>query len=129
MLSRANLLRCLLMAFLASPVAADAGPYEDALPQSKTDALQPTSRDWYLSKMRPAFGVLFQSLLNQCSSKMSSATQASFGLVFTVTPSGSVKQVLWRTPNEFTACLEPGLRAATFPPSPKEEFYFGLGGS
>jgi len=109
-------------------VSARATPYEDAEPQAKADALSPVTRDYYLKELRPSFSALFQSLLDACASRVSADTQSSFGLVFTVTPQGTVKQVLWKTPNQFTECLEPGLRAAKFPPAPKEEFFFGLSG-
>ena len=49
-----------------------------------------------------------------------------FGLVFTVTPQGRVGQTFWRSDNAFSACVDPQLRAASFPRSPKEDFYFGF---
>jgi len=111
----------------ASSVAGST-PYDRAQPQARADALNPETQDYYLNKLRPAFSAVFQIMLNACTSKFTADTQSTFGLVLTVTPQGTAKQVLWRTPNEFTECLEPGIRAAKYPPAPKDEFFLGMAG-
>jgi hypothetical protein len=121
--------RTLAIALCATvAMSASASPYDDAQPQARADALDPVTRDYYLRELRPAFGSVFQALLNACAGTLLPDTQSSFGMVMTVTPEGRVKQVLWRTASAFTACLEPGIRAASFPPAPKDEFFFGLAG-
>lgn len=126
-MDRASLI--LVLATALMPMAASAGAYEDAFARSRTDALEPTTRQWYRQEMRPAFRTFFSHGLNACSSTMTPETQKTFGLVFTVTSAGKVGDIHWRTPNDFTACLEPRLRSTTFPAAPKEPFHIGLGGS
>ena len=123
----ASMARCKDVPLNGSNAASNAA-YEKAQPQARADALNPETRDYYLNKLRPAFTVVLQTMLNACASKFSDETQATFGLVLTVTSQGAAKQILWRTPNEFTACLETGIRAAKYPPAPKDEFYLGMAG-
>jgi hypothetical protein len=125
-MSRKQFLFALAVSSAAS--AANASPYDDAQPQARADALDPQTKHYYLNELRPAFSAVFQVMLNACASKFTADTQATFGLVLTVTAQGTAKQVLWRTPNEFTACLEPGIRAAKYPPAPKPEFFLGMAG-
>ena len=123
----ASTIRCKALS-LSAPAAAGGTPYDNAQPQARADALNPETQDYYLNKLRPAFSAVFQIMLNACASKFTADTQSTFGLVLTVTPQGTAKQILWRTPNEFTECLEPGIRAARYPPAPKDEFFLGMAG-
>lgn len=122
-----SLARCKALS-LTAPATAGGTPYDNAQPQARADALNPETRDYYLNKLRPAFSVVFQTMLNACASKLTAEFQTTFGLVLTVTPQGTAKQILWRTPNELTECLETGIRAAKYPPAPKDEFFLGMAG-
>jgi hypothetical protein len=121
--------RCALPLALAIglPFPVSAGtPYEEAFAQGKADALDPDSRAWYLQVLRPAFRPAFQPMLEKCLAEAPEAATRGFGLVFTVTSEGTVRQVLWRSENALSACIEPQLRRASFPKAPKDEFFFGL---
>jgi hypothetical protein len=117
-----------LMLFLASlcSEAFAIETYADAAAQGKVDATNPTHREWYVNEMRPSFSKVIGPALNECLPVATSDEKKAFGLVFAVTPEGVLKRTFWKTPGEFSACLEKRLRAATFPASPIPEFYFAL---
>ena len=123
-----RLLLSIALALCGLPCLAGASPYDDAQAQAKTDTLNSETRSCFVNELRPAFNVVFQGLLNGCAQEMTADSQSHFGLVFTVTPDGSIRQVLWRSTSRFTECLEPGLRAAKLPPAPKPEFFVGMAG-
>ncbi len=122
---RTQLSLLLTLAFLC-PAAFATETYAEAYAQATVDANSPTHRQWYVTEMRPSFSKVFGPSLNQCFRVASRAETQEFGLVFTVTPEGALKRTFWKTPGEFSACLESRLRAAKFPASPVPEFYFGL---
>lgn len=99
--------------------------YEEAYAQAKADTLNPQYRQWFTQIMQPAFNPVFQSLLNKCVIRPPETMQG-FGIVFAVSLEGTVTQISWKSPNSFTACLEPRIRTALFPPAPKKDFFFAL---
>jgi len=118
----------LFMATLVSfgALASEVNSYEEASQLAKSDSLNPEYREWYLREMRPAFSQYFRSSVAGCLKGTQSNETLTFGLVFAVDRSGKVRRVFWKASTALTACLEAGLREATFPPSPKDEFYFGM---
>jgi hypothetical protein len=110
----------------SSAASASATSYDEAKRISRKDATDTTHRDWYLGQMRPAFRQLFEPLLQACAASTKATEPPSFGLVFVVSSSGLPGRLFWREHSDLTRCLEEGIRRMSFPPAPKNEFYFGL---
>ena len=120
---------CFLVGGIAvwlSSCSADVSRYSEARAQALRDLAKPEYQEWYATEFRPVFNERFQSLLVKCVGAAPSAEIADLGFVMTVTRSGAVKQVIWKTTNELASCLELGLREAVFPPAPTEEIYYSL---
>src|SRR5690606_3133764 len=94
--------------------------------QGREDSTNPMYQDGYLGEMRPAFAPVFQVSLNRCASQARRDELTSLGLVFAVKADGSVGDFFTSNDSSFARCLENTIREHTYPPAPKDEFYFGL---
>lgn len=122
---RIALLSAVVVALFAFNAPASTS-FEAAKDLGRADSTNPAYEDWYLNEMRPAFSTVFQRGLGQCAHLASGNELTSLGIVFTVRPDGSVGRFFASRGSKLAACLETQVRGTTFPPSPKEEFYFGL---
>ena len=116
----------LVIASAAIPAIAADPAYPEAKARARSDSLNVELRQWYLQDARPAVGGFFQALMGACLGVKPPSELPGFGVVFTIDPAGQVVRVIWRESNWITPCLERGLRGATLPGAPTNEFYFGL---
>lgn len=116
----------LLAAAVAASVADATETYEQAEEKAAGHEADVETAQWVEQQMQPAFGPVFGPVLSRCL-QSEVARPARLDLVFVVEPAGTVGAVFWKEPEAFSRCLEPGLKAASFPPPPSGEFYFGVG--
>lgn len=118
-----------LALLIFAPVAGAIGietPFDAARSQGREDATNPEYQEWYLGEMRPAFAPAFQAGLGRCASLARGEELTTLGLVFVVEADGAVGDFFTSADTEFARCLEESIRARTYPPAPKDGFYFGL---
>ena len=123
--ARNALLALLALAPIAG-AAASGTAFDAAKAQGREDSTNPAYQEWYLGEMRPAFTPIFQGSLGQCAPLARGDELASLGLVFVVKADGSVGDFLVSRDTKFARCLEARIRKGTYPPAPKDSFYFGL---
>ena len=100
--------------------------YSAARAQGVADSTNPDYQDWYLGEMRPAFNPVLQQGLNKCAPRARANELTSTGFVFVVKRNGTVGDFISNKNNGLSHCLESQIRAASFPPPPIDELYFGL---
>lgn len=123
--TRTATLALLILAPVSGAIGSDT-PYDTARAQGLEDSTNPLYQDWYLGEMRPAFSPVFQTSLDLCTSLARGDELATLGLVFVVNSDGTVGDFFASGDTEFARCLEETIRGQTYPPAPKERFYFGL---
>lgn len=100
--------------------------FDMAKSQGRDDSTNPAYQRWYLEEMRPAFTPIFQHSLGRCVPLARGNELISLGLVFVVKADGSVGDFFASRETKFARCLEDAIRARTYPPAPKDGFYFGF---
>jgi|GEM_PF-6199274 len=123
--ARTTALALLILAPVSGALASDT-PFDTARTQGREDSTNPMYQEWYLGEMRPAFTPVFQASLGRCASLARGKELASLGLVFVVKADGTVGDFFASGDTKFARCLEETIRGQTYPPAPKDRFYFGL---
>lgn len=100
--------------------------YAEAEVKSIGHAADAKTSEWFENQMQPAFAPAFGPIMGGCLNSEKSRPER-IDMVFIVKSTGDIGSFFWKEPNDFTGCLENGLKSAKFPAPPSEEFYFGVG--
>lgn len=122
---RTAALALLIVAPVSGAIETD-NSFDIARSQGREDSTNPKYQEWYLGEMRPAFAPVFQASLGRCASLARGEELTTLGLVFVVEANGTVGDFFASADTQFARCLEETIRGQTYPPAPKDGFYFGL---